>query len=193
MTDRIRIIDTQTLHKGWSRLTRTRLDYLRPDGTWQRQEREVFDHGHAAAVLLHDPVRDTVLLTRQFRLPVHLNGADGWIIEVCAGLLDGDDPETCARREALEETGHAIDQLEFAFSAVMSPGSLTESVSCFVGTFHDGTRQGDGGGLPHEGEDIEVIEMPFSEALDAIATGAIFDAKTIMLLQYLALRRAGQR
>lgn len=189
MSDRVRIRATTILSGHWGTLTRTDLDLRRRDGAWQPQSREVYDHGHAAAVLLHHTGRDEVILVRQFRLPAYLNGDGGFVLEACAGLLDGDDPQTCAQREALEETGIAVEGLHFAFNAIMSPGSLTETVHCFIGEYGDGARQHAGGGLAHEGEDIEVVELPFDKAFSMIASGEIIDAKTIMLLQHLALAR----
>lgn len=193
MSARINIASKETLHSGWSRLTRVTLDYTRDDGTTQRLEREIFDHGHAACVLLFDPARETVVLIRQFRLPAYLDGDDGWITEVCAGLLDDDDPETCARREAIEETGHEVDGLTLAFTVMTSPGSVTEKVSCFIGTYHDRSRIAEGGGLHHEGEEIDVLEMPLDDALAMVRSGEIVDAKTVMLLQHLELERLRAR
>lgn len=187
MSAEVRIESRTLLADDWGNLSRYVIELRRRSGDWQRQNREVYDHGSAAAVLLCDPDRGTVILTRQFRLPVHLNGDDPALIEVCAGLLDGDDPETCARREAEEETGYRVEVLTHAFDAYMSPGSLTEKLFLFVAHYHAGHRVSDGGGLEHEGEDIEVLEMPFATAFGMVAAGEITDAKTIMLLQHAAL------
>jgi nudix-type nucleoside diphosphatase (YffH/AdpP family) len=185
--DRIRNITEEVLSRNWAVLKRTTFDFLRRDGTWQRQVRETYDRGPAAAVLLHCPERDTVILVRQFRFPVYATGKDGWLLEVCAGLLDGEDPETCARREAEEEAGYRVKSLRKAFDAEMSPGSVIETITCFVGTYDAASRVSDGGGLHDEGEDIEVLELGLREALSMIDDGRITDAKTILLLQYLAL------
>lgn len=190
MSQSIRIVSTVTLSHDWGRLDRITFDQVRRDGQTQRHAFEVYDHGSAAAILLVDPDRDTVLLTRQFRLGVHMNGDPAYLLEVCAGLLDGDPPLACAEREAMEETGYRPRNLRLAFSAYASPGSLTEKVFCFVGDYGPGDRIADGGGLQHEGEDIEVIEMGFAQALDLIRSGGIVDAKTILLLQHVALERA---
>ncbi len=189
MSQRISIRSVEPLSENWIRLTRTTLDYQRRDGSWQTLTREVHDHGNAAAVLPHDPVRDTVLLVRQFRLPAWMNGHAGWLIEVIAGLLDGDDPETCARREAAEETGYALTNLRPALTAFTSPGAVTEFTHLFLADYSGEGRIADGGGLVHEGEDIEVLELDFEAACAMIGSGEIVDAKTIMLLQYLALQR----
>ncbi|MDR3471803.1 MAG: NUDIX domain-containing protein [Devosia sp.] len=187
MRDRIRNVAEEVLSRNWGILKRTSFDFLRRDGQWQHQVRETYDHGPAAAVLLHCPERETVILVRQFRFPIYATGKDGWLLEVCAGLLDGDDPETCARREAEEEAGFRVNSLREAFAAEMSPGSVIETITCFVGTYDAASRVSAGGGLHAEGEDIEVVELPLSEALEMLEDGRITDAKTILLLQWLAL------
>ena len=109
--------------------------------------------------------------------------------------LDGDDPETCIRREAEEETGYRIRAPRKVFEAYMSPGSVTEKLHGFVADYEPADRVCEGGGRVDEGEDIEVIEMPLDGALAAIQNGQIQDGKTVMLLQHVALeelrRRAG--
>lgn len=187
MAENIKISSETVLAKAWGTLSEARLELRRRDGTWQQLTREIYDHGNAAAVLLCNPLTGKVVLTRQFRYPAHRNGDDGWLIEVCAGLLDGDSPETCARRESEEETGYRPTALIHAFAAYASPGSVTEKLDCYIGLYDETSRIADGGGLHHEGEDIEVIEMPFEAALAMIANGEIIDAKTIMLLQHAAL------
>ena len=129
-----------------------------------------------------------MVLTRQFRFPTFVNGnADGLMVEACAGQLDGDDPETCIRREAMEETGFQIRNPRKLFEAYMSPGSVTEKLHFFAAEYEPGDRVAAGGGHEHEGEDIEVLELSLPEALEQITTGAIQDGKTIMLLQHAAL------
>jgi nudix-type nucleoside diphosphatase (YffH/AdpP family) len=189
MDQRIKLVGVKTLSKVWGTLTQATLDYRRADGTWQTQTREVYDHGNAAAIILFDPARRTVLLLRQYRYPVSLNGDPAWLIECCAGLLDGDDKLDGVMREALEETGHQPRDVQFLFDAYMSPGSLTERLSCFVGHYDAETKIHDGGGLVAEGEEIELLEMSLDDALALIASGGIIDAKTIMLLHWLALNR----
>jgi ADP-ribose pyrophosphatase len=188
--ERVRMIGEEVLSRHWGVLKRVTFDFRRNDGNWQRQVREVYDRGPAAAVLLHDAASDNVTLVRQFRMPIYLAGRDGALLEVCAGLLDGDDPETCVRREAMEEAGIRVGALRHAFDADMSPGSVAETISCFVGSYDAQARVTKGGGLEAEGEDIEVVELPLGEALAMIGRGDITDAKTILLLQWLALDRA---
>lgn len=187
MRDRVRIVGEEVLSRNWGLLKRTIFDFRRRNGEWQRQVRETYDRGSAAAVLLYDPAQGKVILIRQFRFPVYAAGRDGALLEVCAGLLDGNDPETCARREAEEEAGYRLNSLHWAFDADMSPGSVMETISCFVGTYDAASRVSDGGGLEDEGEDIEVVELELPEALAMIEDGRITDGKTILLLQYLAL------
>jgi nudix-type nucleoside diphosphatase (YffH/AdpP family) len=182
---RIRAVDL--LFDGWAVLKRIRFDYRRRSGEWQTHERLIVDIGDAAAVLPYDAERGTVLLARQFRLPAQLTGSDGFLLEVCAGKLDGDDPQTCARREAEEELGYRLGDLEHAFDSLMSPGALTERISMFLAPYRPEDRISDGGGHAHEGEEIEVVETSLTKALDMIAHGEIVDAKTIMLLQQLKL------
>jgi nudix-type nucleoside diphosphatase (YffH/AdpP family) len=138
-------------------------------------------------VLLYDAERRTVLLTRQFRFPAYVNGhPDGLLLETAAGLLDDDDPVTAVRREAEEETGHRVGELTHVFDLFMSPGSVTEQLHCYAGSYDAGTRTTAGGGLAEEGEDIEVVELDVDEALAQVGTG-IVDAKTVLLLQWAVL------
>ena len=188
--EHVKLLDVQLLSDNWYVLRKVSFSLRRRDGQWQTLSREAYDRGNGAALLLFDPRRGTVVLTRQFRLPAFLNGcADGLLVEACAGLLDGDDPETCIRREAEEETGYRVRQPRKVFEAYMSPGSVTEKLHFFIAEYEPQDRVRAGGGLVNEGEDIEVIEMPLAEALAGIAGGAIQDGKTIMLLQHVALQQ----
>ena len=193
MDESIEIIGVATLSENWGRLTDYTFEITHRDGSRRQHRREVYDRGDAAVVLLHDPQRDTVILTRQFRLPVHFNSPSGYLIEACAGLLDGDAPEACARKEAEEETGYRVTSIRHLFDAWMSPGSVTEKLHCFIAGYDATAQVSAGGGLAHEGEDIEVLEMAFETALAMIRSGDITDAKTIMVLQHLALEQAAAR
>jgi nudix-type nucleoside diphosphatase (YffH/AdpP family) len=189
ITDRVRIRDVKVLSQKRYRLSEYAFDFRRNDGTWQRQDREVFDRGHAAAVLPIDAERGTVLLVRQFRLPAFLAGHRAPLIEVIAGALDGDAPEVCAKREAMEEAGVEVRDLVSVFHCFMSPGAVTERMHLFAAAYSAVSRTAKGGGLADEGEDIEILEMPLSRALEMVASGEICDAKTIILLQWAAMRR----
>jgi nudix-type nucleoside diphosphatase (YffH/AdpP family) len=185
---RVRVIDVELLAAGWHVLRRTTLDYQGADGAWSRQQRETYDRGNGATVLLYNRDLHTVLLTRQFRYPVYVNDhPDGMLIETAAGLLDDDDPMTAIRREAAEETGVQIGELEHVYDVYMSPGSVTERIHFFAAAYDAASRIGVGGGLEHEGEHIEVVEMDFDDALAMIRDGRIQDAKTIMLLHWAAI------
>lgn len=185
--DDVRVRDVELLSSDWYVLRKTTFELRHRDGRWTTETRETYDRGNGATVLLYDTARRSVLLTRQFRFPAYVNGhPDGLLVETAAGLLDDDDPVTAVRREAEEETGHRVGELTHVFDVFMSPGSVTERLHCYAGPYDAGTRTADGGGLAEEGEDIELVELGFDEALAQIGTG-IVDAKTIMLLQWAAL------
>ncbi|GAA3398248.1 NUDIX domain-containing protein [Cryptosporangium minutisporangium] len=185
----VEVLDVELLSSSWYVLRRNVFTYRHRDGRVTTESRETYDRGNGATILLYDVSRRTVLLTRQFRFPAYVNGhPDGMLLETAAGLLDGDDPETAIRREAAEETGHTIGEVEHVFDAYMSPGSVTERLSFYAAPYSAESRTSAGGGVAQEGEDIEVVELPFEEALAAIESGEITDAKTIMLLQWAALR-----
>lgn len=187
-TSRIRIQQVETLSADWGLLKKTTFDYLRRDGSWQRQTRETYDRGNGATILLYDRERRTVLLIRQFRLPTLGNGLDdGLLVETPAGLLDAAAPEARIKAEVEEETGYRLDNVQHLFDAFMSPGSVTELLHFFAGEYRADQRIADGGGLHDEGEDIELLELPFDEALAMARDGRLLDGKTIMLLQYAAL------
>ncbi len=188
-TDYVRPDGATVLSDDWGTLTRHTYALRRRDGTWQDQQREVYDRGHGAVCLLHNLERDTVLLTRQFRLPVFTTGEDGFMIEAPAGLLEGAEPGVRMKAELEEETGYAVSDLTHLYNVYMSPGSVNEYLAFFTGTYTDADAVSDGGGEIDEGEDIEVLHIPLSKALDMIAAGEIRDAKTIMLVQHLALSR----
>ncbi|WP_327176192.1 NUDIX domain-containing protein [Streptomyces sp. NBC_01335] len=174
--------------RGWHVLRRTTFDYRRRDGRWETQQRETYDRGNGAVVLPYDTERGLVLLTRQFRYPAYVNDhPDGMLVEAAAGLLDQDDPLTAVRREAAEELGVTLGPLTHVLDAYMSPGSVTERLHFFAAPYTAADRTGAGGGVEEEGEDIEVLEVPFTEALAMTLDGRVADGKTILLLQWAAL------
>lgn len=168
-------------------LCKTTFDYRRRDGTWQTLSRETYDRGNGAVVLLYDPSRGTVLLTRQFRYPAYVSGHPGPLVEAIAGLLDARDADEAIRQEAEEEAGCRIARPRRVFEAFMSPGSVTERLMFFVAEYSAADRVAAGGGVRAEGEDIAVLEPTLDEALAMVRRGEIVDGKTIMLLQYAKL------
>ncbi len=189
-SNKLRNIKKELLSDNWYILNKFTFDYQKDDGSWETQEREAYDRGNGAAILLYNLEKGTIVLTRQFRMPTYVNGnKDGMMIEVCAGLLDGDHPEECIRKEVEEETGYHIDDVEKVFETYMSPGSVTEILYLFIGAYEDRMKMSEGGGAEHEAENIEVLEISFKKALQMITSGEIKDAKTIMLLQYAALNK----
>jgi nudix-type nucleoside diphosphatase (YffH/AdpP family) len=189
MNDNVKIMEQKLLSDNWYKLHKITFDYRTKTGEWQRQAREAYDRGNGAVILLYNLAQKTVILTRQFRMPTYLNGnPTGMMIEACAGLLDKDNAEACIRRETEEETGYKIENIEKVFEAYMSPGSVTEILYFFVAAYTPQMKVSEGGGHHDEHENIEVLELPFAEALRLVGTGEIKDAKTIMLLQYLQLK-----
>jgi len=187
VADRVRVHNVQVLSDDWYVLKKTTFSYRRENGTWQDMSRETYDRGNGAAILLYDPDRRSVILTRQFRYPAFVNGCDDLLIEAPAGLLDQATPEARIRAEAEEETGFRVREVRRIFEAYMSPGSVTEKLTFFVGRYQPMDRVAPGGGNVAEGEDIDVLELGIGEALAMIKAGTIQDGKTIMLLQHAAL------
>ena len=188
MSSKIRKVEKTLLSDNWYTLNKYSFEYQKPDGEWEHQEREAYDRGNGSTILLYNSTEGTVVLTRQFRLPSYVNGnPDGMLIEACAGLLDQDNAEDCIKKEAEEETGFRLESVRKIYEAYMSPGSVTEIVYFFVAEYDNSMRVSSGGGLEHEQENIEVLELNFNEAIAMIESGKIKDGKTIMLLQYAKL------
>ncbi|NLP59093.1 NUDIX domain-containing protein [Lutibacter sp. B1] len=182
---KVKIKSIQNLSSDWYKLDKVNFDYQTKSGQWQNQNRECYDRGDGAAILLYNKVKKTVILTQQFRMPSYLNGNnDGMMIEICAGLLDENDPITCIKNEAEEETGYKINNPVKVFEIYSSPGAVTEKIHYFIAEYSDEMKISDGGGLDEETEEIEVLEVSFHKALTMISAGEIKDAKTIILLQY---------
>ena len=184
----VTILNTEILSNNWYTLKKITYESTGPDGTATVQSREAYDRGNGATILLYNKDSRSVILTRQFRMPTYINGnRHGYLIETCAGLLDKDNAEECIRRETEEETGYKVESVKKVFEAYMSPGSVTELLYFFVAEYSRDMKIGDGGGIEEESENIEVMEIPFSQALDMVGMGEIRDGKTIMLLQYAQL------
>ncbi|MEO7312840.1 MAG: GDP-mannose pyrophosphatase NudK [Chitinophagaceae bacterium] len=190
MISNVQILKTEVLSDNWYFLRKITYSYQKKDGTTCTQSREAYDRGNGATILLYNREQQTVILTRQFRLPTFVNGNEtGMLIESCAGLLDKDNPEDCIRRETEEETGYLVTDVRKVFEAYMSPGSVTEILYFFVAEYSQSMKVSGGGGVAHEEENIEVLELPFATAITMMNSGDIRDGKTIMLLQWLALTR----
>lgn len=176
------------LSNDWYKLDKYTIDFKQRNGQWVNQKREVYDRGDGAAILLFNRERQTLILTKQFRLPSYVNGnEDGMMIEVCAGLLDNDDPLTCIVKEAEEETGYAISNPKKVFEIYSTPGAVSEKIHYFIAEYTAEMQISDGGGLVEESEDIEVLEFPIKHAYQLVLNGEIKDAKTIILIQHLLL------
>lgn len=192
MDDEVVIGGEETLSDAWYPLRRYTYEYRRRDGTRQTLRREVYFNGPGAAVLLLDPRRGTVLLTRQFRLPARVNGDPPRLVEACAGMVEeGDTPAETARKETEQETGLRLRDLREVAVLYMSPGASAEKLHLFVAAYDPEDRAGPGGGLREEGEEIERLEVPLDEAWRMVLDGRIVDAKTVILLQHAMLARAG--
>lgn len=189
--DRIKVVNRSVLSNEWARLESVTFDYLRSDGHWQTQKREIYHRGHGAAILLYNREKKSIVLTRQFRFPAWTEDGDGFLLEVPAGIIEKDNPEETIRTETSQETGFLIGKPEFLFKAYATPGSVTEQLYYFTAPYDSDRREGSGGGLEEEGEDIEVLEVELSLAVEWICSGKIVDAKTIILIQHAQLNIFG--
>jgi nudix-type nucleoside diphosphatase (YffH/AdpP family) len=191
MSDKqIKNIKKKLLSDNYYILNKLNFDYLMKSGEWVNQMREVYDRGDGAGILLYNKDKGTVILTRQFRMPTYMNdNKDGFLVEVCAGLLDKDNPEACIVRETEEEVGYRLKSVKKVYEGYSSPGVMTEKMHFFVGEYADSMKVNEGGGLESEHEDIEVLEIPFEEAVEMLNTGKIVDTRTIVLLQYAIIHK----
>jgi GDP-mannose pyrophosphatase NudK len=185
LKQRNEIVSTTTLLEGWSRVVRVVYRQLRRDGTWQKQDRDLLDRGHGVTILLYNRQKKSVLLLKQPRIIATLSGIDGGeTIEACNGLVEGEEPLVCAYREAEEETGHRPTQLTQVNVVYASPGASLELVYLFIGEYDNSTAVTQGGGILHEGEDIEVLEVSLCQALRWRDEPVIRDARTMLLLDW---------
>lgn len=191
MSDKqIKNIQKKLLSDNYYILNRVNFDYLMPNGKWVNQMREVYDRGDGAGILLYNKEKQTIILTKQFRMPTYLNdNKDGMLVEVAAGMLDKDNPEACIIRETEEEVGYRLKEVKKVYEAYSSPGVMTEKMHFFVGEYTDDMKVNEGGGLDSEHEDIEVLEIPFDKATEMLHNGEIVDTRTIVLLQYAIIHK----
>lgn len=186
----IKNIEKKLLSDNYYILNRVTFDYLMSNGIWVNQMREVYDRGDGAGILLYNKTKQTVILTKQFRMPTYLNdNKDGFLIEIAAGMLDKDNPEACIIRETEEEVGYRLKAVKKVYEAYSSPGVMTEKMHFFVGEYTDDMKVNEGGGLDSEHEDIEVLELPFEKAINMLNNGEIEDTRTIVLLQYAQIHK----
>ena len=186
----IKNIEKKLLSDNYYILNRVTFDYLMSSGEWVNQMREVYDRGDGAGILLYNKQKQTVILTKQFRMPTYLNdNKDGFLVEITAGMLDKDNPEACIIRETEEEVGYRIKKVKKVYEAYSSPGVMTEKMHFFVGEYTDDMKVNEGGGLESEHEDIEVLEIPFIKAIGMLNNGKIVDTRTIVLLQYAIIHK----
>lgn len=184
MSLNITVIKDKILSENYFILRNITYNLTQRNGEVVQHKREVYDRGNGATVLLYNRQKQSVVLVRQFRVATWVNGnLDGMLIETCAGLLDDDEPEDCIRKEAIEETGYQVSNVRKVFQLYMSPGGVTEIVHFFIAEYDERLRQNDGGGV--EDEDIDVLELPFTQVIEMIRSGEICDGKTVILLQYL--------
>ena len=187
ISDRVRIDEKTVLSDDHYLLRKVKFSWRRGDGTWQPTAREVYDCGDGCTILLFNRAKRSIVLTRQFRMPAYEQGYRGLLVETAAGLLDGAEPAVRIVSEAEEETGFTPVNLRKVFECYMAPGAVMQNIHLFVGEYDPAQPAGKGGGLADEGEDIEVLDLPFDDALAMLADGHIHDAKTIILLQYAQL------
>lgn len=190
ISTRIKNIVSKLLSDNYYILKKITFDYRLSNGTWVTQSREVYNRGDGAGILLYNKEKQTVILTKQFRMPTYMNdNEDGMLVEICAGMLDKDNPEACIIRETEEEVGYRLENVKKVFEAYSSPGVMTEKMYFFVGEYTDAMKVNSGGGLDSEHEDIEVLEIPFNKAVDMLNSGEIVDTRTIVLLQYAQIHK----
>jgi nudix-type nucleoside diphosphatase (YffH/AdpP family) len=178
------ILEKNILSNKWGEYSEYIIEYTRTDGRKENQKREIQNNGNGAAVLLYNLEKKEIILIRQFRLATMLNqNPSGVIIEVCAGLVENDDPFWSIKKEIKEEIGIDIKEVDFLYKGYATPGAKTELIYFFKAEYGE-INFAEFGGLKEEQEDIEVIKMKFDDAYEMIENGLIIDLKTISLLQY---------
>lgn len=186
---KVRILKESREYDGFFKIDKAVLQYEKFNGEMSEEiTRLNFNRGDSVAVMLYDEEKDSVIMIRQFRYPAYVNGGPGWLLEAVAGIIkEGHDVVSVARAELLEEAGYEVDDLEFISKFYVSPGGTSERIHLYLGRAH--RKVGAGGGLATEHEDIQVVEIPFDEAVKMIETGEICNAVAIIALQWLKIRK----
>ena len=192
MSDRVKDLSQKILSDRVYKLYEVTFGYQLQSGEWVEKNREVFDRGNGATVLLYNKDKGTIILNYQFRVPTLLNGNEsGFMIETPAGVIEEKDStvEESMIREIEEETGYRVESVKKVMELFMTPAAVTEKIYYFIAPYTDDMKVSEGGGVVEEHEDIKVLEMPFSEAVSKIESGEIVDAKTVILLQYAQIQK----
>lgn len=192
MSDRVKDLSKKILSDRAYKLYELNFGYQLQNGEWVEKNREVFDRGNGATVLLFNKEKGTIILNYQFRVPTLLNGNEsGFLIETPAGVIEEEDSsvEESMIREIEEETGYRVESVNKVMELFMTPAAVTEKIYYFIASYTDDMKVSEGGGVPSEHEDIKVLEMPFDEAVSKVESGDIRDAKTVVLLQYAQLQK----
>ncbi|WP_455170187.1 NUDIX domain-containing protein [Aegicerativicinus sediminis] len=192
MSDRVKDLSQKILSDRVYKLYEVTFGYQLQSGEWVEKNREVFDRGNGATVLLYNKDKGTIILNYQFRVPTLLNGNEsGFMIEAPAGVIEEKDStvEESMIREIEEETGYRVESVKKVMELFMTPAAVTEKIYYFIAPYTDDMKVSEGGGVAEEHEDIKVLEMPFSDAVSKIESGEIIDAKSVILLQYAQIQK----
>jgi GDP-mannose pyrophosphatase NudK len=189
--EKISNVTSKVISNFWGTLEHINFDFTFKNGKSTNVTHEVYGKCDGVAILLYNRQTKKVILAKQFRMPVFVAGiSKGFSIEVVGGAIDeNESPETCVLRETEEEVGYRISVVKRVTTTFLSPGIVKERVHLFIGEYKDEDKTENGGGLEAENEEIEVLETLFIDALKMIETEEIIDARTIMLLQYLQIKK----
>lgn len=187
---RVEILSEELAYDGFFRLYRYRLRHRLFQGGWSSEiSRELFVRGHAASILPYDPRLDAVVLIEQFRIGALEEAGGPWLMEIVAGIIEpGESGEDVVRREAQEEAGCVIQDIESVCRYLVSPGGTSETMHVFCGRV-DADGLGGIHGLDAEDEDIRAVVIPFPEALAMLGDGRLDSAAPVIALQWLQLNR----
>lgn len=189
MPSKVKNITSKVISSFWGTLEQINFDFTFKNGKSVNLTHEVYGKSDGVAILLYNSITKKVVLSKQFRMPVLVAGINqGYSIEVVGGAIDKNEtPENCAIRETEEEVGYKISSVKKVTTSFLSPGILKEKVHLFIGEYFEENKSKNGGGVAAENEEIEMLEISFSKALQMIKNQEIIDARTIILLQYLKI------